>query len=543
MKTTQKLCICLLALASFVSSFPLYAATMTATVNKTRLVKNEVFQLKITLDEKVSSDAIDFSVLETDFFLGRPHFGSSLNIINGDRSNRSEWNLTLAPQRLGVLSIPAFTIDGATTTPIKLDVSMDAEEPKAEDLVELQSHLEKSTLYPNEFSLLQTRLIIKSNPRQLQNPQITPPTALGLDIKAIGEPNQYQKVVDGVQVTIIDQDYKVTASEVGQFQLLSIGFKGSAVYGNNRTGTTRLVSVDTAAKPFPITVEALPETSQQSSLPAAQLTLNQQWLDSDGNTLHGPALTTQTGESLTRIIELDIKGLAIEYFPDLDIGYPNALRLYQEKPTFTQLNSSTTRMTIKQVLIAQQPATVSLPEITVNWWDTVNKHPTTSTLKGLELTIEHNPYSQSELIPLKTESEPSVKTITVVDRGVWPYLTALFAALWIATLATCWRLRKNKLSINEDPESESTTEAQLISALSQGNITQASFLLTAWLDENPRLNHDTKLMIINELKSINRSRYAQDQQAWSAENLIRLIKNAHRNGQKNDTEESKLPSL
>ena len=79
----------LLAVLSLIASPVSLAANIQVTVNKTKVVKNEVFQLRVVLDEKVSSDDIDFSPLEKDFYLGRPSFGTSINIINGSHSSRS----------------------------------------------------------------------------------------------------------------------------------------------------------------------------------------------------------------------------------------------------------------------------------------------------------------------------------------------------------------------------------------------------------------------------------------------------------------------
>ncbi|WP_175443271.1 BatD family protein [Vibrio sonorensis] len=145
------------------------AATITATVSKTSVTKNEVFQLRIVADEKLDSEDIDFSGLESDFYVSRPSFGSSINIINGTRTNRSEWNVSLAALRIGTLTIPSFDIDGSKTQPIKIKVALNAQAPTSDDLVEFQSQLSTKTLYPQQSARLSSRLIIKGDPRRLQN--------------------------------------------------------------------------------------------------------------------------------------------------------------------------------------------------------------------------------------------------------------------------------------------------------------------------------------------------------------------------------------
>lgn len=543
MTSIKKHIIYLLALTSLFVTFPLFAANITATVSKNRVVKNEVFKLKVVLDEKVSADAIDFSQLESDFYLGRPNFGSSINIVNGTRIDRSEWNITLAPQRLGALTIPAFEVEGASSTPIKIQVSMDVDEPSRNELIELQSSLDKTTLYPNEFLVLQTRLVIKTHPRQLQNPQIVPPKAEGLSIETIGEPNQYQQVLDGVQVTIVDQNYKVTSNQPGTFSLSGIGFKGSAVYNDNRTGRTRLVSLNTPAQQYEIKVESVPEQVKGNWLPASSLTLNQQWLDSQGNEIVGPRYSTKTGDSITRTIELDIKGLAVEHFPDIVLSYPDSVRLYAEKPTFRPIDANTTRMTQKQVLIAQKTASIALPEFTLNWWNSATQTPSTASINGLQLTIEQGSEIQPEALPIRTATPAEPTTITVTDNGIWPYLTALFAALWLTTLAVWFKKMPARAGKSIERIEVANTKQQLINALQRAETVQANRLFTQWIKENPTLGIEIKDLISKEISLMNQSKFAKGGCPWTAEKVIQMINQHSKQQDDNAAINSPLPPL
>ena len=80
----------LLAALSLIVSPVSLAANIQVTVNKTKVVKNEVFQLRVVVDEKVSSDDIDFSPLEKDFYLGRPSFG--MESLPSSTKNRGSKN-------------------------------------------------------------------------------------------------------------------------------------------------------------------------------------------------------------------------------------------------------------------------------------------------------------------------------------------------------------------------------------------------------------------------------------------------------------------
>ncbi|MCE7631027.1 BatD family protein, partial [Vibrio fluvialis] len=204
LSTLNRLVIGLSTLLMCIVSLSAQAANFYASVSKNKVAKNEVFQLTVVSDQKASGDDIDFSVLDKDFFMSRPSFSSSVNIINGSRSNRSEWTVSLAANRLGVVTIPSFELNGARTQPIALQVTQDEQAPNSDDLVEVRSQLSRSTLYPSESALFKARLIIKADPRRLQDPKIAPPSVDGMELKAASEPNQYQTVMDGIQVTVVD---------------------------------------------------------------------------------------------------------------------------------------------------------------------------------------------------------------------------------------------------------------------------------------------------------------------------------------------------
>ncbi|WFB50397.1 BatD family protein [Vibrio coralliilyticus] len=517
--------ISLLALALAFASPAAMAANVWATVSKNKVVKNEVFQLRVVVDEKVSSDDIDFSALEKDFYVGRPSFGSSINIVNGDRSTRSEWNLTLAAQTLGVANIPAFTVNGASSKPIAIQVTTDTDEPKVSDLVELRSSLDKTTLYPNESASLRTRLIIKADPRRLQSPNVIPPQVDGLTLAQIGEPKQYQSVLGGVEVTVLDQAYRVTANQPGEYTLQGAAFKGSVVYGNDRTGTTKLISVDTPAKTFAIKVEDKPAGYSGVWLPTSELKLTQTWVAANGEPI--PSSTThqaKVGDSITREVTLDIEGLSSDRFPNLKINYPQGIRVYEEKPQFTQLENGFTRMTLKQVLIPQQTGDVQLSEINLNWWDSQNKQQKTAHLDGIALVVSPGE-SLNIPVPASQYSAPAeVKTVTVKDPGFWPYLTALFALLWVITTVLLFRKRNTNVETQQKPIAPLDTSGRLVSALEEQDHFKAQHCATEWLQEAQISDKALLTDIQNELDEMQKSRFSQQETGWNASKLLKLIK-------------------
>lgn len=420
----------LLMILSLTISFSTLAQVY-ATVSKDRVTQNELFRLTIVADKKVSSDALDLSVLDSDFqTLGQPSFATSINIINGKRSTRSEWNLNIAAKRTGVVTIPAFSVEGEQSQPIALQVVNDSAAPSNQELVQINTYFDDMTLYPNQSTLMHVELIIKADTRRLQDPQITPPSATGVQLESASEPIQNQQIINGVQSTVVKQDFRITALQPGEFKVIEPQFESQLLY-SGYNNATRMIALKTQAKSFTLTVLEKPEQYRGVWLPTSNLSLVQEWQDSAGNTLQAAQETLHVGDPITRVISLTVRGVAQEQIPAISMDYPNSVRVYAEKPSYQTLDNGDIQMTLKQVLIANQSGEITLPGVSVKWWDTKAKTERKSVLT--EKTIHVLPQTQSNVAPvlptqtLAAEAHPT-------SPGYWPYLTALFALLWIATL-------------------------------------------------------------------------------------------------------------
>ncbi len=521
----------LFCLAFFVA--PSFAASLTATVSSNQVTQAEVFQLRVTYDDKVDSDSIDFKALESEFFMGQPSFGSSLNFINGKRSSSSEWTIALKAKSLGTATIPSFTIDGNRSAPITIQVTQDTDLPAPGDLVELHSQLDKNSLYPNETTQLKTRLVIKADARRLQNVKITPPSAIGFSVQLVGQANQYQTIINGVEATVVDQTFNVKAEQAPKHELKSIGFDATVVFGSNRSGTTKLLPVQIAPESLAITVKSKPTNLGAAWLPTAKLELAQTWLDTQNNPIadlkQQHSLTL--GDSLTRELTLTIQGLNPDSFPKLNVTYPSGVRPYIEKPQFKTLNDGSTQMTIRHVLIAQHVGQVELPPITIEWFDTVNEVVKKASVDGLSLDVQAGDTVLSNpVITAPTTPQP----VTQISAGFWPYLTALFAALWVATLA--WHLhnkRQPKVTMPNVTNLDSTES--FLAAIKTNDVARTMHLAKQWLAENRIKDDHLAKQIEDELRQMASQKYRSDsataQPLWQPEKLLALVKQLKKTSQ------------
>ncbi|WED23827.1 BatD family protein [Vibrio sp. JC009] len=513
------------------------ALAATASVSSTKLAKEEVFQLRIVAEENLDSGDIDFSVLKKDFYTGTPRFGFYSNITNGRKSVKSEWTISLAPLRSGALSIPALQVGKSKTRPIKLTVTVDPKAKTQDDFVEVQAKLRKPEFYPGELNQLSTRIIIKADSRQIQSANIVQPSVQGADsdafnLEPIGEREEYQAVVDGMEVIVVDQNYSITASQAGKFVINGPALKGAIIDGSRRSGSSRIVRVDTQPEILIATVLAKPENYTGNWLPSSNLTLEQKWFDESGQQIRNTdKIELTVGSPVTRQITLSAEGIASEQLPNLKISYPDSIRVYEEAPQLTQ-EENTATLTLKQVLIAKSAGSVALPDVSLSWWNTRNKQAENAIVPGIEFQVSEDQSAPQTiappaLVPAQTEVKTTVETVTVKDPGLWPYLSLALGLGWFVTLVLLLRARRVSVSARKTethPEQESADISALIKAIKGRDGIKSQALLDNLLSQHPDTDPTIESEIRKELSKMQASLYAKDAGKWQDKQLIKLLK-------------------
>ncbi|NVN80338.1 MULTISPECIES: BatD family protein [unclassified Vibrio] len=526
------------------SSFSALAATAVASVSQNSVTKDQVFLLRVATDEKVSSDALDLTALRQDFYVSTPSFGTSMRIVNGSRSVSSEWNISLAPLRLGKVQIPSFDIEGAKTKPITINVAVNKAAPTQHDMAEFQINLSKDSLYPQEVAELDVKLIIKADPRRLQDPKIAPPSSQGLDVEPIGESKQFQDVLNGQEVTVVQQSFRISSQKAGQFKLNGPKLTGAVVYSTNNSSTTRLFQLDTPVETLDVTVKEVPKGYQGEWLPTSNFKLIQKWSDSQGNELESSnglesdkqTIEMEAGDSLTRTITMTASNLTQHQLPKLNITYPKSVRVYEEKPQFGTTQSGDAVVVYKQVLIPKEAGKISLPDVSQAWFNTDSQSEQTSKALGLELAIKASdrPTSSTPPVTAPPTQQVSPTVVTVDNPGFWPYLAALFAVLWLVSSAMAfyfWSRRSVTTKPTHTIERQSDTAEALIEALKTKDGVMTRTLFEQWRAENPDLSDETLEAVEAELTKLNQSLYGEASSttpSWDPSEAIKAVKKPKR---------------
>ncbi|OEF23292.1 BatD family protein [Vibrio rumoiensis] len=526
---------------------------VSASVSKARISTNEIFNLQIEYMDAAHREDFDPSVLKKDFTTGQVQYGSTRSFVNGNYSVRNEWNISLSTDKTGEVVIPSFDINGSKTAPITLHVSKDPSSPTQDDLIEFQDHLSKTTLYPKEMATLTSRLLVKTDPRGLQNTKLIPPSGDGLTIDPIGQPNQYQKVINGVETTVVEQDYTVTANSAGKHILNPPRLTATVVSISRATGARRIVPVNVHSGPITLNVKEKPASYHGVWLPTQSLKLQQGWQDSEGNMVDTStgSIDAKVGQPITRILALVVKDVSAESLPDIKIDYPKSVRVYDEKPKFGQDKSGNTVMTIKQVILPKQPGRIALPSVNVPWWNSQTSQAETAEAKGLTLntTVDENAPVQSAAPAIKLDNKDGNSAVNTTQSaasntatsnapsiqaaGFWPYLTALFAFLWALTLLLLIKQKQSKVQQTQAPKVQPNAESKsLVDAIKSKDGARIQSEFTQWQAKYPNIPGEMKLAIQAEINELMASLYGVNQQDYDCGELLTLIKKAEKNHKK-----------
>ena len=449
-----------------------------ATVSKNQITENEVIQLMISVDESADQSKFDPSQLGTDFRSGQVSFGSSRSLVNGDYSVQSQWTLSIAPTKMGILTIPSMEVAGQKTNPISIRVTKDATAPKSSDVIKVSGELTKDELYEGETAQFNAKIAIFADIRRLKDPNIITPQGSGIEFSPIGESKQYQTVIDGLQATVVEQAFSVSSSKSGKLSFDGLAFTGSLVQTDRYGRSSKLIPLNISPKQYQLMVLAKPADFTGTWLPTTDLKLGQQWLV-DGKLLSDT--TVEAGTAITRQITLMMADVPPEKLPKLDIDYPKSVRMYDEKPTIGTDSQGNSVMTIKQVIIPHTSGSVTLPAVSIQWWNSKTRQSEVATLDSLILTVTPSTQISEQKIETQTNAQPQTTIKREVDHGFWPYTTLAFALLWLFT-ALGWMMnrtkdRKKNTTTNKNTYTLNSDNKALIAALSNNNTILAHQIL------------------------------------------------------------------
>lgn len=539
-------------------------AAFEAQVNRSTVYDGDSFQLTLSLDQQTVIHP-DTSSLDQDFEVLGMASGSSINIINGEKTARTTWTITLRPKSLGLLTIPPLSINGEATHPLTIRVvEPPAGGAKAERDVFVETEVSSEAPYVQEMLVYTVKIYFAVD---LTEGSLSDPALDNVVIERLGKDSASRENRNGRSYQVVTRRYALFPQASGKLELPApilngkipdsraqntprSPFDNDPFFGNSPFGSyfvnTRPIRVRGDKKE----VNVLPPPSQARSeywLPTPQLLLTESWDIPDKITVGAP---------ITRTITLRAKNLTASQLPKIESSEISTASVYADKASQHTSNVPDGVDGFLEQRIVYVPNAVGdleIPAISIPWWDTNTKTPQTAALPAKVFSVNAIPgttSSESAKSPeLKSVApQPDARPAPINQRqvpassSIWPWASAGLTLLWLGTLLL-WQLdrRQNRdfptVGIqhkNIPASSMNQLRKKFVDACMLNNPADARKALISWAEkywpQQPpagitdlakRLNNPSISVLLNELDA---AVYAGHGSNWQGKALCEALK-------------------
>ncbi|WP_439134460.1 BatD family protein [Pseudomaricurvus sp.] len=483
-----------LALSLFATTFALtFSSTakaqgqLTATVDRNQISLEETLKLSVKYSEQVMFDEPDFSDLKRNFDVLGSHRSNQYRSINGKVESWTKWTLTLAPKRKGKLLIPSLKFEDSFSDAIEITVAESAPTASSGDKpVYLEAELDKQQGYVQEQFLYTIRLFTSVDLNGLDRGELKIKNAL---VKPVAE-NQYQRTINGIPYGVVETTYAVFPQQSGSLEIPStlwtVAIQNTRGYSYDpflRQGGQQL---RLRTKPASVQIDSKPARYPSDQwLPAKNLSISQSWSQ--------PPEDFKIGEPITRSITIQAKGLMASQLPPLELSDIGDVKYYPDQPQSDEAiarDGVTTTKTESYAIVPSRAGNITLPAITVHWWDTQAKQIREATLPEQTIVVAAptSDKSNSNLPATIPDSTQTPDTDTQASageslgdgslsgmldqarstRGIWFYIAILLIVTNLITLIQWLRARRKKTapaSPTQKTRSDQPSEKQAYKSL------------------------------------------------------------------------------
>lgn len=466
-----------------------------AEIDRNPVIVNESFTLTVTANDDLPRWAFSSEPLLRDFVVGATSIDTSSVTTQGRVERTTRWTVRLTARQPGRFIIPAFTIEGAQTLPIDLEVIRATQQADGEQRpFFIQARVSNETPFVQQQVLYEIELFLR-NDFPLESGQIAAPEAENADIEQIAQNRERQEIVNGQRYRVISQEYAIIPRRSGPLEIRGARFDGRyrATSSRSLTGFTRPEQTTLFAEDVIIDVQPRPRDFPGAWLPSSRVELHEEW--------NPDTVMLPLGEPITRTISITAEGVRPEQLPDINLEWPESIRIYPDRGQPESIPARSTRISQMRYSIALIPTelgTFELPEVRVPWFNTRTNRVEYATLPARELTVTSPPggipspraITPPDAVtaePTSVADRPDRDSMIEASRGPSTLWFVVVFVLWLLTLfaliAVVQRYRKKPLAQEPGthiPEHARTALNRLKKACYDNQPHEAREALLAW---------------------------------------------------------------
>jgi hypothetical protein len=503
----------------------------------------------VTLNVEATGDTggqPDFSALSQDFNLLGTQSSQQVSILNGSSTTKVVWAVGLEPKHAGRIAIPALSVGSAKSSPLTLSVLAQpaGAEGKPGDDVFLEVTAEPLAPYVQQQVRYTVKLYFSFG---LTDGNLSEPQADGVVVQRLGQDKSYLATIGDRRYHVMERHYALTPEKSGMLNLPALVFRGNTLDAADPTGFfSRPRTISARSDAVELNVKPKPSTWPASApwLPAQSMLLKD---DTElPNEIH-------VGDPVTRTVRLQAQGLGFEQLPELELAAPAGAEIYPDKADTRTRDDGTWlygERVRKFAFVPTKPGSLTIPGVSVQWWDTTHERVETAELPAHTLNVlpavgaKSLPDTPANTGTPSTETSAPAIGIRASAPGAtpssvrfWQTLAAIGFALWLITLALWWRARRAMPAVRVDaavpPHAGSAAHrAVFLKACSLGELAGAERALVAWArSERPDVRNLGELALrldsapqTEALVALQRARYAGASKQGVGSQLERAFK-------------------
>lgn len=568
-------------LAALIAGFshPLYAAELKASLNQNQIVQGEAVTLTLSYDGAQTNEQPNFAPLDKDFNIFSVSNAYQHNYINGKISQKREWKVQLMPKASGNITIPALALGSLKSQPLSLEVlpaspenikkqnEQNAQAANAPRYA-VEAEIDTKTPYVQQEVNLTLKIYDTGG---LQIERIVP---LVNDenswvIQSLGEPELETVKIGGQDVRVINIKMALFPQKSGELDVPEIAVEGYYLSQSNNDpmqkifdsfGAFRISALDPdladifATKnvvslrtdPMKISVKPVPAIAQGGWwVPAESLELYSEWKPNPPK--------FKVGEAITRNIYIKAVGVMDTQLPNINFTDSGALKQYPEKP-LSEVKIENGKIVsyrlISNVYIPSKSGNVTIPEVSVKWFNVKTQQLETSSLPAMSVSVEANPSAlpqEEEIVEKPRISAPTTAAVNDTpaknasvanEQPDWRVaaLTAFGAGLFLGVLIFAFfRAKKN---YQQSGESLKNFDKAVIKYAKEKDLKNLRDSLIAWAKEtypnaeisnlNDVAANFADMVFKAELDKLSSCLYGKENLIWDNSGFLSAFENIHK---------------
>ena len=472
----------------------LLGQTLTSSVDRNQLTENQTLTLTVTYDERVRSDALDLSGILQDFDVIRSSSGSFTQLINGQSSVSTNWELVLLPKRSGRLVVPSFSLGNIYSQAVQIQVLEAGQVTDSNEPMTVELNLDRNEARVGEQVLATVRLRVQNHITDLGGEALQ---VEGAEVQNVNQ-KEFSEIVNGISWRVMEWTYALFPQDNGSIAIPRQMFFGVVPSTQPRSFFESLSSRGQriSSRSDPASLNVLPALNDNSDwFAASDVSISSSWTSDPSN--------LRVGEPLTRIVEVAAKSQLAAAIPPLESPVGDNYKAYEDQPSLSNTTDTTGVTGIRvesTAIVPSEKGTIEFPEQIIRWWN-INTEQWQEAVLPAE-TYQVLPAAISETFSPPTNFEsPSVVNLdtssfqgadTILsggDQTEWYWKWATIALLVVVFLQTAYLLSMqrqqpiNQPSKNTQPphsESEKSAWNELVLALKSQDAARIRQSILSW---------------------------------------------------------------